>query len=150
MAEAVFRSLTKSHPRVGTIDSAGTGAYHTLDPPDERTMETLQKHGITDYDHGARQVSTEDFSDFDYIFAMDGYNLRDLRRFQRRLESRAQHTKAKIMLFGEYSGNRKPEEVGDPYYGADDGFEEVYEQVSRFAKNFIAKEIDEETPQRNL
>lgn len=142
MAEGVFRSLTKSNPRIGQIDSAGTGAYHTLDPPDERTMATLRKHKITDYDHGARQVQGDDFNRFDYIFAMDQYNLRDLQRVQRRIESKGQKSRAQLMLFGEYGGGKRPEEVGDPYYGANNGFDVVFEQVSRFSHHFLKEVVD--------
>ena len=139
MAEGVFRSLTKEHQRIQSIDSAGTGAYHTLDPPDYRTLETLAKHGITGYDHGARQVQSQDFTDFTHIFAMDASNLRDLQRHHRRLETKGQKPTAKVMLFGHYSGKTKAEEVVDPYYGADNGFEVVYQQVSRFSKNFLTE-----------
>jgi low molecular weight phosphotyrosine protein phosphatase len=142
MAEGVFRSLTKSNPRIGDIDSAGTGAYHTLEPPDYRTMQTLRKNGISKYDHGARQVAPEDFENFDYVFAMDAHNLRDLLRTQRRVESKGKKTKAQVMLFGTYGGKSKPEEIVDPYYGADDGFGEVYEQVSRFSNNFLRQVVD--------
>ncbi|OAL20613.1 hypothetical protein AYO22_08622 [Fonsecaea multimorphosa] len=141
MAEGVFRSLAKSHPRIGDIDSAGTGAYHTLNPPDDRTLDTLRRHGITDYDHGARQVRSKDFDEFDYIFAMDAYNFNDLHRMQRRLESKGHKTKAKLMMFGDFGGRKKGEEVIDPYYGADRGFEEVYEQVTRFSKNFLEQVV---------
>ncbi|KAL2418233.1 Low molecular weight phosphotyrosine protein phosphatase [Exophiala dermatitidis] len=137
MAEGVFRSLTKAHPHIGEIDSAGTGAYHILDPPDYRTMTTLRRHGITDYEHGARQVDTQDFHDFDYIFAMDAYNLRDLQRLKRRVESKGRKPRAKVMLFGEFSGQEMTEEVIDPYYGGNNGFDIVYEQVTRFSKNFL-------------
>lgn len=143
MAEGVFRSVAKNNPHVGEIDSCGTGAYHTLDPPDSRTMATLRKNGINDYDHGARQVTKEDFSDFDYIFAMDQWNLRDLQKLQRRVESKGSKSKAQIMLFGEYSGKSRAEEVEDPYYGADNGFDTVYEQVNRFSTNFL-KSLDQE------
>lgn len=142
MAEGVFRSLTKSHPRIGQVDSAGTGAYHTLDPPDDRTMATLRKHKITDYDHGARQVQAGDFDKFDYIFAMDQYNLRDLQRVQRRVESKGQKSRAQLMLFGEFGGGKTPEEVIDPYYGANNGFDIVFEQVSRFSNNFLQQVVD--------
>ena len=140
MAEGVFRSLTKKNPRVDKIDSAGTHAaiYHDQDPPDERTTETLNKHGIVDYDHASRGVRADDFDDFDYIFAMDNYNLSELQKKQRKRGN----TKAKVMLFGTYGGKSKPEQVGDPYYGADGGFDEVYEQVHRFSKNFIKEVID--------
>lgn len=113
MAEGVFRSIAKDNPRIGTIDSCGTGAYHTLDPPDHRTMATLRKNNITDYDHGARQVKNSDFSNFDYVFAMDSSNLRNLRSLQKRVEGKGTKTTAKVMLFGEYGGKGKVEEVGD-------------------------------------
>ena len=146
MAEGVFRSLSRRNARIGKIDSAGTGAYHTLDPPDSRTMETLRKHGISDYDHGARQVRGEDFRDFDYVLAMDAYNLRDLQRAQRRYEANGGQSKARVMLFGEYSKREGPEEVIDPYYGENNGFEEVFQQVLRLSKNFLSNEtaIDRE------
>ena len=114
-----------------------------MEPPDYRTMDTLRKHGISDYDHSARKVQSEDFRDFDYILAMDNSNLRDLQRAQQRVNSAGEKTKAKVMLFGEFGGKPKAEQVGDPYYGGDDGFEEVYEQVSRFSKWFLQKVADE-------
>ncbi|KAJ5918214.1 Protein-tyrosine phosphatase low molecular weight mammalian, partial [Penicillium verhagenii] len=78
MAEGVFRNVAESHPAIGEIDSAGTGAYHTLEPPDSRTMSTLRRHNITNYSHAARKVSKDDFLKFDYLLAMDKSNLRDL------------------------------------------------------------------------
>lgn len=138
MAEGVFRSIAaKTSTHIGEIDSCGTGAYHTLDPPDSRTMATLRENGINDYDHGARQVTKQDFENFDYIFAMDGWNLRDLQKLQRKVESKGQKSKAQVMLFGEFNGKSSPEEVEDPYYGADNGFDVVFEQVKRFSTNFL-------------
>lgn len=78
MAEGVFRNLASDSSAVGNIDSAGTGAYHELEPPDSRTMRTLRKHDITEYDHAARKVTGEDFLTFDYLLAMDKQNLRHL------------------------------------------------------------------------
>ena len=153
MAEGVFRSLAVSNPRVGQVDSAGTGAYHTLEPPDPRTMATLRARGVTDYDHGARQVEEDDFDAFDYIFAMDRGNLRDLERMKRRAERKGE-VRAKVMLYGTFSGKAKAgggggggkaEEVGDPYYGRDSGFDVVFEQVSRFATNFLREVVDVDT-----
>jgi low molecular weight phosphotyrosine protein phosphatase len=105
-------------------------------------MDTLRKHGIRDYDHGARKIQEKDFRTFDYILAMDTSNLRDLQRVQKRVDSASGKSKAKIMLFGEFSGKLRAEQVGDPYYGEDDGFEEVYEQVSRFSKRFLQEVFD--------
>ncbi|KAK6084902.1 Low molecular weight phosphotyrosine protein phosphatase [Seiridium cupressi] len=135
MAEGVFRSLVKDSPykeRIGTIDSCGTGAYHAGDDPDDRTMSTLEKYGITDYVHAARKVRASDFATFDYIFAMDRSNLSDLKRLKK-----PEGAKAKVMLFGEYSDSGKAEVVQDPYYGGQQGFELAYAQCLKYSKNFL-------------
>lgn len=61
---------------------------------------------------------------------MDRDNLRDIQSLQRRAGGNG---KAKVMLFGEWNGKSKPEEVLDPYYGARDGFEIAYEQAVKFS-----------------
>ncbi|KJZ76833.1 hypothetical protein HIM_03710 [Hirsutella minnesotensis 3608] len=143
MAEGIFQHMAKQPQykgKIGRVDSCGTAAYHTGDSPDSRTMSTLEDNGITDYDHCARRFQTTDFEKFDYIFAMDRSNLSDLQRLQRGNPD----TKAKVMLFGEFSGGPKAEIVNDPYYGGRDGFEKAFEQCSRFAKNFLAEVLGQE------
>ena len=63
---------------------------------------------------------------------MDRNNLKDLQRIHQKAGG-----KAKVMLFGEFGGRKKAEEVGDPYYGARDGFEIAYEQCMRFSKKSV-------------
>lgn len=84
-----------------------------------------------------------DFNKFDYIFAMDRSNLQDLERLQQRANS---ESKAKVMLFGEFSGTRRPEVVSDPYYGGDEGFSKAYEQCTRFSSNFLKHVFPEIDP----
>ena len=149
MAEAVFRSLTVSNPGVGEIDSAGTGAYHEGDSPDPRTMSTLDHKGVLDYDHAARMVQASDFSTFDYILAMDKENLLDLQRLKARAMAKNSksastgdnHEMGIVKLFGDYGG-KKGEVVGDPYYGARNGFEIAYEQMVRFSEGFIHEVLE--------
>ncbi|GJN67920.1 hypothetical protein PLIIFM63780_001907 [Purpureocillium lilacinum] len=136
MAEGIFQHLAQQPPykgKIGRIDSCGTAAYHTGEEPDSRTLSTLEDNGIVDYEHYARRFLTTDFEKFDYVFAMDRSNLSDLQRLQRGNPD----AKAKVMLFGEFSGKGKAEVVNDPYYGGRDGFEKAFEQCSRFAKNFL-------------
>ncbi|KAM3428951.1 hypothetical protein NHJ13734_008382 [Beauveria thailandica] len=140
MAEGIFRHLAQKpewKDKIGRIDSCGTAAYHTGDSPDDRTMATLEENGITDYHHSARRFATSDFEKFDYIFAMDRSNLSDLVRLQRGNPD----AKARVMLFGEYSGAGKAEIVNDPYYGGDAGFKRAFEQCTRFSQNFLAEVV---------
>ncbi|KAM0668209.1 hypothetical protein ACQRIU_001771 [Beauveria bassiana] len=141
MAEGIFRHLAQKpewKDKIGRIDSCGTAAYHTGDSPDDRTMATLEENGITDYHHSARRFATSDFEKFDYIFAMDRSNLSDLVRLQRGNPD----AKARVMLFGEFSGAAKAEIVNDPYYGGDAGFKRAFEQCTRFSQNFLAEVVD--------
>ncbi len=159
MAEAVFRSLihnfspsspqsaTQYHPTISNIDSAGTLAYHADSPPDPRTVSTLSSHHITNYTHSARKITAQDFDNFDYILAMDSQNLADLKALKGRVDRKrgGLGSKAILRLFGEFGGRSEragsPEEVVDPYYGADDGFEVCFEQVSRFSRAFLREVV---------
>lgn len=91
-----------------------------------------------------QKVQLSDFQKFDYIFAMDRQNLLDLQRLSQR--SRGGDVKAKVMLFGEFSGTKRAEVVDDPYYGGRDGFEVAYEQCLRFSKNFLKQTFPDVTP----
>ncbi|KAL4926873.1 tyrosine protein phosphatase LTP1 [Aspergillus undulatus] len=171
MAEGVFRNVASSHPLINNIDSAGTGAYHAGEPSDSRTMSTLRRHNIRNYHHLARKVTLEDFLNFDYLIAMDKYNLEDLLDLRASILSTSTNATARaargkgtraataasitarveagakvadVRLFGDYGvGGALHERVGggevvqDPYYGGANGFEEVYQQVVRFSKNFL-------------
>ena len=101
-------------------------------------MATLEAHGIQNFDHAARQVLNRDFEAFDYILAMDGDNLKDLRRKCRRLK-KGDNTEKRIALFGDfdYVDQVKGEDIEDPYYGGDYGFEIAYDQCVRFSRGWL-------------
>ena len=145
MAEGIFRSLTQSNPRLGKIDSAGISSYNNGSGPDSRTLAILEKNNILDYEHEARQVHNSDFTEFDYILAMDRDNLHGLQAIQRRLARKlgTDAIKAKVMLFGDF-GDVMGEEVGDPYYGAIDGFEIAFQQLTNFSKGFVGKVLKDQ------
>ncbi|QKX54431.1 uncharacterized protein TRUGW13939_01517 [Talaromyces rugulosus] len=157
MAEGVFRSLAAPHRTslIGDIDSAGTGAYHVHDPPDDRTMSTLRAHGIKNYNHAARKVTKDDFRTFHYILAMDQHNLRDLLRLRDSvLASQKKGSKgttttetelAVVRLFGDFNSdgtlNKRVgggKEIEDPYYGGINGFEMAYEQAINYSKGLLS------------
>lgn len=71
---------------------------------------------------------------------MDRSNLSDLHRLQKNNPD----STAKVMLFGEFSGTKRPEIVNDPYYGGNDGFSKAYEQCTRFSQNFLKEVFGEQ------
>jgi protein-tyrosine phosphatase len=129
-AEGVMRSLVAEAGMQDAveIDSAGTGAWHVGSAPDARASAAARGRGIV-LEGAARRVRREDFEDFDLLLAMDGENLRELRRLAPGEEERA-----KVRLLREFdpaSAGAEDLDVPDPYYGADDGFAEVFELVQR-------------------
>jgi protein-tyrosine phosphatase len=119
-AEGVLRSIAaRDYPLLDLrVDSAGTANYHVGEPPDRRTVAAARRRG---YDLGAlraRQVSTDDFTTFDHVLAMDRANLAELDRFQ------PPGTPARVGLFLEFTGVGGME-VPDPYHGGVEEFERV-------------------------
>ena len=112
------------------VDSAGTGAWHVGEPADRRMREAGRRRGI-DVTSRARQVSDDDFKDFDHILAMDLTNLRALRR-----QAPVEH-RSKIRLFRDLDPQGAGEDVPDPYYGDETGFDEVLDIVTRTARALL-------------
>lgn len=125
-AEGVFRSLVASHDLQSLIhiDSAGTHAFHVGSAPDRRAREAAGRRGVDLASLRARKVEPEDFSDFDYLLAMDEDNL------ERLLELSPQpHYRQKVRLFLDFTPEIGANEVPDPYYGGANGFERVLDLV---------------------
>src|SRR3546814_15630793 len=61
------------------LDSAGTGDWHVGHAPDKRAQAEARRRGVDISKLRARQLSPDDFYDFDLILAADETNLRDAR-----------------------------------------------------------------------
>jgi len=111
-------------------ESAGTGGWHQGDPPDQRSIAVARARGIDISTQRARQLTLEDFTTFDLIFAMDRDNLRNLVRL-------APHdSSADIHLFMDFvSGAMR--DVPDPYYGTPADFERVVAMLDEGCGNLL-------------
>ena len=132
-AHAVFRQqvLEASLSDQIEIDSAGTHGYHIGNPPDARATATARQRGIEMSDLNARQVSVADFTHFDYIAAMDNDNLRLLKA------SCPQGEQQRLSLMLDWTTGWG-DEVPDPYYGGDSGFEHVFDMLTDACGGLLA------------
>ena len=121
LAEGILKSI--ADPEKVEVDSAGTAGYHVGSKPDERSISVARKHGIDISGQRCRKFRPEDFHHFDLIFAMDRDNLRQILA---NCPSDNLKEKARLLL---RESNKVVDEVPDPYYGGDDGFEEVYRLI---------------------
>jgi protein-tyrosine phosphatase len=117
------------------VDSAGTGSYHIGSPPDSRSIRVAHDNGIDIRHQSARQFQSNDFAEFDHIFVMDRQNYRDVIA-----KANHQDNIDKVELLCEAAGmGMRP--VPDPYYGDNQGFQNVFDLVKtachRIAEQWI-------------
>ena len=124
LAEGILRS--KVNPEKIFIDSAGTAAYHIGEPPDPRSISVVLKYGIDLRSQKARKLILRDFMKFDRIYAMDEHNYQ-------KIISLAQNDddKKKVKMILNEVTPAQNLSVPDPYYGGDQGFEEVYQMLDK-------------------
>lgn len=122
LAEGILKSKTNSSKIF--IDSAGTAAYHIGNLPDKRSIEVAEKYGIDITKQRARKFTVKDFDTFDYIFVMDESNYQNVISIAR---DKTDENKVKMIL-NEIHPKRNLS-VPDPYYGGNQGFENVYKML---------------------
>lgn len=132
-AEGVSFNIIKNNKieHILNVDSAGTHSYHVGEPPDPRTCAAAMKRGIDLSGLRARRVVPEDFERFDLLLAMDHDNLKYLKRW-----ARPEHH-GKLDLFMSYASGFDNDEMPDPYYGGEEGFERVLDMAEDAARGLI-------------
>ncbi|WP_049721921.1 low molecular weight protein-tyrosine-phosphatase [Gilvimarinus polysaccharolyticus] len=133
-AEGIFKARLKEQGLQHAVltDSAGTAGWHVDKAPDARAIAAAAERGIDISGLRARQVTGNDFSEFDYILAMDEANLVDLKSFQ------PDDFSGRCCLYLDFAVNAPECEVPDPYYGGAEGFAHVLDLVEQAATGLLA------------
>ena len=111
------------------IDSAGTAGYHIGARADERMREYASRRGY-DLQSRARKLVPTDLETFDLVIAMDRENFDDINRLHG-------DPTADVKLLSEYLDDSWPNDVPDPYYGGEDGFEYVLDMIEAAAPEIL-------------
>lgn len=101
------------------VDSAGTHGYHVGEAPDPRTTAAAAKRGYDLRPLRARKLEIADFQRFDLLLAMDRGHLDIMHRLSPEVY------RPKLALFMQFAQRFELDEVPDPYYGGEAGFEAV-------------------------
>ncbi len=121
MAEFVMKKLVKDKglsqkfeiaSAATSTEEIGNGVY----PP---ARKKLSEHGINCDGKTARQMTKKDYEYYDYLVAMDKFNLRNMSRFVDDDKDK------KVSLLMDYTDT--PRDVADPWYTGD--FETTYNDV---------------------
>ena len=133
LAEGILKS--KVDANTVFVDSAGTAAYHVGNKADERSIDVAEKYGLNIKNQKARKFVVKDFDEFDVIYAMDESNYKNILLLARNVED-----EQKVKMILNETHPNKNLSVPDPYYGGNQGFENVYKMLDE-ACNLIAKKL---------
>lgn len=133
LAEGILKSILDKETI--QVDSAGTASYHIGKKPDSRSISIAKKYGIDISQQRCRQFTAKDFDEYDLIYAMDRSNYENIVALA---ENENAIAKVNLLL---HRSNVTSKEVPDPYYGGEDGFEEVFQLIDA-ACNLIAQDIN--------
>jgi len=132
LAEGILKNKTQNLDVF--VDSAGTASYHVGNLPDSRSIEIANKNGIDLTNQRARQFSEKDFDDFDKIYAMDTNNYSNIISL-----ARDQSDRDKVDVILNELTPKSYDSVPDPYYGAGDGFQIVYDMLDNACDAIVGK-----------
>ena len=121
MAEYIFKEMMREKhvERLFSADSAGTSAEELGRPVYSPAKRELERHGVPCPLRRARVLTAADYQRYDYIIAMEQYNVRNMLR-----------------IFGGDPNNKisrlldftpRPGDIDDPWYSGD--FDTVYKQI---------------------
>ena len=120
MAEYVMKKLVKDAGREAAFEiaSAATSREEIGNPVYPPAQRELAKHGISCRGHAARQMTPADYDYYDYLVAMEPYNIRNMLRI-------TDDPEGKMRLLMSFAGS--DEGIDDPWYTG--RFAEVYRQI---------------------
>ena len=123
MAEFIMKELVRKEGLEDRyeIASAATSAEELGNPVYPPARRELASHGISCKGKTARQITRRDYDDYDYLIAMEQYNLRNIRRII------PEDPEGKITLLMAHAGTG--EDIEDLWYTGN--FSGVYRQIER-------------------
>lgn len=128
MAEFVMKDLVKKEGRGKEflIESAATSTEEIGNPVHRGTRAKLAEFNISVSGKTARQMTKSDYDKFDYIIAMDSYNIRNIGRIVEDKDNKV----SKLLSFAGETGD-----IADPWYTGN--FDETYDDVLRGCKGLL-------------
>lgn len=135
LAEAIFRDKVGKRGLSHQIacDSAGTSGEHDGEPAYPYSIKVAKEHGL-EITHLSRKIQKEDFSKFDYMIAMDKYNLMDIEFFAQKTNN---SNRCQLFLMREFDNQKSGKNVEDPWAMGYHKFVECYQILEESCENFL-------------
>jgi len=130
LAEVVVREAARKRElNHYHFESAGTGDWHVGGPADPRSACKASEHGLDLSDHKARQITAHNYSNWDWLIAMDAENRSNLLRMG--------VPASRLLMMRQFENSELAPDVPDPYYGGPNGFEVAYLMLAANAEKLL-------------
>ena len=131
MAEFVMKDLVEKNgvSEEFEIASAATSTEEIGNPVYPPAKRKLKEHGISCEGKTAHQMTKADYAYYDYIIAMDRFNLRNMTKFV------GNDTDNKVSLMMDFTS--QPGDVADPWYTGD--FDATWDDVNEGCVGILKK-----------
>ncbi len=135
MAEGVFQSILEREKQLSNfiVDSAGTLGAHQGELADRRMRFYAEKRGYN-LTHRSRKFTRADFGKFHWIIVMDDRNYDDVKEM-----SMTSDEVSKIHRMVDFCQKTEASYIPDPYYGGDQGFENVIDLLEDACEGLYSK-----------
>ena len=139
-AEGIFQKKIKDRglENFFVVDSAGTGGWNVGNLADSRMLKAASARGIN-LESRSRQIKQTDLYDFEIILVMDKDNLKAVKSL---IPYELDPINSKIKLILSYSKKNDLNEVPDPYYGGQNGFDKVLDLLNDAMDGLLESLID--------
>ena len=129
MAEYIMKDLVKKSGRENEfqIASAATSMEEIGNPVYPPARRKLREHGIIAEGHHARRMERSDYREYDYLIAMEQYNVRNMLRIL------GSDPEGKIHLLRDFTDH--PGDIDDPWYSGD--FTTAYQQIEEGCQGLL-------------
>ncbi len=131
-AEEILRHMAKAGSQEVEVSSCGLGDWHLGAYPDHRMLKAAQMRGFM-LSSRAKMIEKENFAYYDLILAADHEVLHNLYKYAATAEE-----KAKLHLINDFSAVYKGQDVPDPYYQGEAGFELVLDMLEDACEGILS------------
>ena len=126
IAEGVLLAKAKANNLDWVVESAGTNGLHNGEAPHKLSQKVALKHGVDISLQKSRKFLATDFEKYDKIYVMAADVMNDAKKIAGKY-----FDENKIDYFLNELNEGKNDNVPDPWYGGEDGYDNVYEMIDR-------------------
>ncbi|WP_152267987.1 low molecular weight protein-tyrosine-phosphatase [Agriterribacter humi] len=132
LAEGIMEYKIQQAQLDWEVDSAGTNGYHAGEAPHRLSQKVALMHEIDISRQRARNITGNDFDEFDIIYAMAEDVVDEIKW---RTGKKFNAAKVKLLMNEVYPGSNM--DVPDPWYGAEPGYHKVFDMIDKACDKII-------------